>query len=76
MANTTISFKDPKPKWATWMFRIQFFANKALMFWLSGTKLIKPEDLGEWILALGAIDLVVWGLAQGFGVKKDDYEDK
>jgi hypothetical protein len=72
---TTISLSDPTPKWVNWIFRIEFVLNKALMFWLASTSLINQDNLKEWIIALTAIDLFVWGIGRFIGHKKEDYEN-
>lgn len=71
---TVLSFQLPTPKWATIIFRTEFILNKALMFWMSGTSIIPPEKVKEYILILGAVDLVVWFFGRSIGIKKDDVE--
>jgi len=68
---TVLSFKEPTPVWATWVFRIEFFLNKALMMYFSGTS-HQISDLSDKILILTIVDFVTWGIAQSIGVKKSD----
>lgn len=71
---TVISVSSPAPKWATWLFRIEFFANKAFLLWLAATKIITPDNIQEILVAAVAIDTFIWGLGRGLGVKKDDFD--
>lgn len=64
--------QNPTPKWATWVFRIEFFANKALMMFLSGTHSIPPEQLNEWILWTTIIDTIFWAFARQVGIQKPE----
>lgn len=74
MPQTIISIIDPTPKWATWIFRIVFLLTTAVSFWIGSTKLIPDGSKVEIMLALKGLDVVVWGIAKGLGVKKTDYE--
>ena len=65
----------PSPMWATWVFRIQFFANKAIMVFLSGTNTISPDHIKQYILILTCIDVFVWGLAKSLGIKPPETND-
>lgn len=69
---TVLSFTQPTPMWANWIFRIQFFANKAIMFYLAGTTLISPDNIKQYILILASIDLFVWGVDKSIGIKPPD----
>ena len=62
--HTVISFKHPTPMWATWVFRTEFILNKALTLYLAGTEKIPQEDIKEYMLIMGAVDLVVWFFAR------------
>ena len=64
-----ISLTQPTPMWATWIFRVQFFANKAILFYLAGTTLIPPDMIKQDILILASVDLFVWGIAKSLGIK-------
>lgn len=75
MAKTVISLSRPTPKWVNYIFRAQFVLNKAVMFWLSGTTLISPDNVKETILLLATIDLTVWSVGRFIGEKKEDYEN-
>lgn len=68
--HTVFSFKHPSPLWATWMFRTEFILNKALTMYLAGTDKIPKEDIKEYMLIMGAVDLVIWFFARSLGVKK------
>ena len=72
--HTVISFKHPSPMWATWVFRTEFILNKALTLYLAGTEKIPQEDIKEYMLIMGAVDLVVWFFARSLGVKKPEHE--
>ncbi len=69
------SFSLPTPKWAIYVFRTEFFINKALMLWLTGTTIVPTENAKEYILILVAIDTVVWGLSRSIGIRKEDFEN-
>lgn len=69
------SIKNPSPLWATYTFRIQFFANKALMLYLAGTDTITPENIKHYLLILASIDLFVWGFAKSIGIKPPESND-
>lgn len=66
------SIKSPSPMWATWAFRIQFCANKAIMFWLSGTDSMTTSQIKSKILLLTSIDMFVWALGRSIGIKPPD----
>lgn len=72
---TVISFNLPTPKWATWVFRTEFVLNKAVLLYLGGTNSISKDNIQEYILILGIVDFVVWGMGRGIGIKKDDFEN-
>lgn len=64
-----ISFINPTPMWATWIFRVEFFANKAFLLWMSSTNIIHPEQMKGIVGTLAAIDFFVWGIGKSIGVK-------
>lgn len=70
-----ISFKNPTPQWANIIFRVQFFANKAVLYYLAGTSLIPPDKIKQDILILASVDLFVWGIAKSIGVKPPENND-
>ena len=74
MAKTVVSFNQPTPAWATWVFRVVFFMTTGLSIWIASTNLIDDGGKVEIMTALKALDFVVWGIGKGLGVKKEDYE--
>ena len=75
MSKTIVSISQPTPKWATWLFRIVFLITTAGMIWVGATRLIQDDSKVEIMLAMKVLDVVVWGIGRGLGVKKEDYED-
>lgn len=72
---TVIDINLPTPKWATWLFRIIFILTTAVTFIIAGEPSI-PDDLKVRIgLYLKGLDLFIWGIGRGLGVKKEDFED-
>lgn len=71
---TVLSFTHPTPKWATWIFRTEFVANKALTMYLTGTGALPPEKVKEWLLIMTIIDFITWFAARSIGVKKTQFE--
>lgn len=63
------SIKAPTPFWATLAFRIQFCANKAVMFWLAGTDSMTAAQIKSKVLLLTSIDIFVWALGRSIGIK-------
>lgn len=72
---TVISFNKPTPMWATWVFRTEFILNKAILFILSGTSLLTPEQVKESLVWIAGFDLIVWGIGRGLGVEKKQFEE-
>lgn len=72
---TVVSFTKPTPEWAKLVFRIVFCFTTAASFWVAATSLIPEPIKLEVVLALKALDFVIWGLGKGLGVKKEDYEN-
>lgn len=71
VSDTTVKFgvlDAPKPKWATWMFRAVAILTTVVAFWIGSTRLISDENKVEIILGLKAIDMLVLGFANLFGV--------
>lgn len=67
---------NPTPMWATWLFRIEFVASKAVLMWITATTLItNPTTVKELVLILTVIDFATWGFGRLIGVKKADYEE-
>lgn len=64
----------PAPAWLTWAFRVEFVLNKALLYILSSTSLLTPEQVKESLVWIAAVDLLIWGLGRFIGVKKETYE--
>ncbi|HEK20005.1 MULTISPECIES: hypothetical protein [unclassified Mucilaginibacter] len=58
----------PKPVWATWLFRSVAILTTVAAFWIGGTKLITDEAKVEVILALKALDMLVLGFSNLFGI--------
>lgn len=73
---TVVSIDLPTPMWATWVFRTEFVLNKAILFILSGTSLLTPEQVKESLVWIAGIDLLIWGIGRGLGVKKQAFEDE
>lgn len=73
---TTLSFADPTPRWATWVFRVEFFLNKALLMWITSTNIVAPEHIKGVVATLAAIDFFVWGIGRSIGVKPPENDAK
>lgn len=67
-----ISFNSPTPMWATWIFRVEFFLNKALMMWIASTDIIPSNKLKVVIATFTAVDFFVWGIGRSIGVRPPD----
>lgn len=67
----TLSFsvKYPTPMWATWVFRVEFFANKAFLFYLAGADGFDAHTIKMAILIAGTVDMFVWGIGKSLGIK-------
>lgn len=72
---TVVSFSKPTPMWATWIFRVEFLLNKAILMVLSASHLWTPEQVKESLIWIAAIDFFVWGIARGLGVDKNQFEE-
>lgn len=73
---TTFSIKDPSPKWATWLFRIVFLLTSVAVFLVANEPSV-PDTLKVRIAVwLKALDVFVWGIGRGLGVKKSDFENE
>jgi hypothetical protein len=73
-STTVLSFTQPTPAWATWVFRVVFLLTTAATIILAAEPGISDEvkvKLGEY---MKAFDFVVWGIARGIGVKKEDFD--
>lgn len=70
---TVISFKQPTPMWATWIFRCVFLLTTAAFFVIASDGTITPESKVQIFLYMKAGDFVVWGMAKGVGIKKEDF---
>lgn len=66
------SFNHPTPLWAIWVFRTEFWLNKAIIGWLAFTHMLPAHQALETVGILAAIDGFVWGMAQSLGIKKED----
>jgi len=73
----TVTFApgSPSPIWATWTFRIIFLANKAATVLIAAEDMFTDKMKIKIFLYMSAVDLFVWGIAKGLGVKKKDFED-
>lgn len=58
------NIKQPTPMWAKWVFRGTMCFTTALAFYLNGSTLIDPHYKGDIILALKAIDMLIFGLSK------------
>ncbi|MFD0792755.1 hypothetical protein ACFQZX_03960 [Mucilaginibacter litoreus] len=58
----------PKPQWATWLFRSVAILTTVASFWIGSTTLLKEHVKVEVVLALKAIDMLVLGLSNLFGI--------
>lgn len=58
----------PKPAWATWLFRSVAILTTVSAFWIGGTALMKNEAKVEVILAMKALDMLVLGFSNLFGI--------
>lgn len=65
---------SPTPVWASWIFRIYFFATLAAIMIIADLKSINPDLKFTLALYLKASDVLVWGIAKGFGISKTQYE--
>ena len=63
-SKTVFSFKQPTPAWATWLFRIVFLLTTA-------ATIVIAAELGVY---MKAFDFVIWGIARGIGVKKEEFD--
>ena len=73
MANKTIiSIKSPTPNWATWVFRIVFWLNKAILAAVTADPGISADMKVRIAVYLSAIDGFVWTVSRGLGVKIDE----
>jgi len=75
MSKTILSINSPTPKWMTAIFRIEFLLTKGLTVWIAATQLVGPKAKVEILVALSAIDLMVWGFARMMGVQKPSEKD-
>lgn len=73
---TVISLNQPNPAWVSWVFRIEFVVNKAVLFVLGASALFTPNQVKESLVWIAAIDLTVWGLGRFVGLKKADFEEQ
>ncbi len=74
-SKTVVNFKLPSPVWATWMFRIIFLLTTAGSIWIAATGMIPDNNKVEILLAMKVLDVVIWGIGRGLGVKKEDFAD-
>lgn len=72
---TVMSFTLPTPMWAKMVFRFEFLLNKAILMVLSASSLFTAQEVKESLIWIAAFDFIVWGMAKGVGVKKQDFED-
>lgn len=72
---TVLSFIHPTPAWATWVFRIVFLLTTAFAIIIAGEPDISDTIKIKIEVYLKALDFVIWGIARGIGVKKQDFED-
>lgn len=73
---TIISIQNPTPKWATWLFRIVFLLTSVAVFLVSNEPSIPDPFKIRIALWLKALDVFVWGIGRGLGVKKSDFENE
>jgi hypothetical protein len=71
---TVFSFSKPTPAWATWLFRIVFLLTTAATVVLATDPGICDESKVQIGIYLKAFDFVVWGIARGLGVKKEEFD--
>lgn len=72
---TVFSFRKPTPAWATWVFRIVFLLTTATTIIISADPHIPDQMKVKLGVYLKAIDFVIWGIARGLGVSKEDVTD-
>ena len=70
---TVISFTQPTPMWATWIFRSVFLLTTAATFVIAGKENLDNAIKVQIFLYMKAGDFVIWGLAKGVGIKKEDF---
>ncbi len=69
--------KNDTPEWAKWIFRSWFFISKALLGWLSYTKLIESNTLHELIGVFSLlIDPIMFGFSKMFGIVPNKDNDE
>ena len=66
---TIISFKEPKPKWATWGFRIFAILTTVACFVIANDTGIANDVKVRVMVYLKGADMAILGLANMFGVK-------
>lgn len=69
---TVLSFIKPTPAWATWVFRIVFLLTTATTIIISSEPDITDQVKVKLSVYLKAFDFVIWGLARGIGVSKEE----
>ena len=73
-SKTVFSFKQPTPAWATWLFRIVFLLTTAATIVIAAEPDIGDETKVELGVYMKAFDFVIWGIARGIGVKKEEFD--
>lgn len=68
------SLNRPTPMWVTWIFRTEFILNKAALFYIASSDIVRTYNVKEIVLILTVVDLITWGLGRFVGVKKADFE--
>lgn len=63
------------PRWAKNTFRITFAITTALAFFMAGTQIVPEHIKFEVLLALKALDGLVYTLSKMFGVEPADLEN-
>lgn len=63
---------SPTPKFAKWIFRGTLILTSVIAFWIAGTSLVSEPNKLEIVLALKAVDLLVFGFSKMFGITTED----
>ena len=71
---TILSFQQPTPAWATWIFRIVFLLTTAATIIVAAEPDINDKAKVKISVYLKAFDFVVWGIGRGLGVRKETFD--
>ena len=72
---TVLSFQQPTPAWATWIFRIVFLLTTATTIIVASDPDMADKTKVKLGVYLKAFDVLVWGIGRGLGVKKEEFDN-